>query len=238
MAHSVTLAEVYVWPGDIPFASVALDVRAGTPPGDADWTREGAPPGVSEVDDGLWHDDTYVLMSETLGDATHALLVFMLMRHLLQQRDHLFDDADETAIDCGWPAMDTALASESWEVGGAARSAIPRLGGEADEMFGEDYTNACNTSKKLLIATLARVADSRAADAALAERLRRSDLGISANTARGWLCIEHLDVETDDFARVNAVRVNHEPSVAVEQCDDWVIWRDAIVEQIERTGVG
>ena len=77
MTHSVTLVVVYASSGDTPFASVALDVRAGAHSFDTDSPRT----------------YTRVLQSETLDDATHALLLFLITCQLIQNRGRpLFDD--------------------------------------------------------------------------------------------------------------------------------------------------
>ena len=239
--HSVTLVSVYTYGPSlvIPFASIALDVRAGAPPGNDDW------PDNSEYG-GQWRDDSYVLASETLGDATHAQLVFMLAHHLLQRASQ-FGAGSQDAIECDWPAMDTALASESWEIGRDARSVVFDAfrnaieSTNALESHHAQYIRACTIAQKCFADASKHVAASRAEDAALEARLRDSDLGVSMNTARGWLCFKHFDVHCDmgTVASVSAVSINDsESSVDVEHCKAWVSWRTMIVVQIDRTGVG
>jgi hypothetical protein len=208
-------------------------VRAGAPPGADDWPDNS---GLME-----WHNESDILASETLGDATHAQLVFMLACHLLQ-RESLFEDANEDAIECGWPAMHTALASESWEIGVSVRDAITVFGGEAIEEHCNEHTRACTIAQKCFADAIKHVAASRAEDAALEARLHNSDLGVSVNTARGWLCFKQFAVHCNKWwnvSSVSAVSVNDsESSVAVEQCKAWVSWCAMIVAQIDRTGVG
>lgn len=259
--HSVTLVSVYTHDPSlvhtrgpslvIPFASIALDVRAGAPPGVDDW------PDNSEYG-GQWRDESNVLASETLGDATHAQLVFMLARHLLQRESQFEGRASwpaigsQDAIECGWPAMDTALASESWEIGCDARSAVfdeftnaVVHGSEFTELHHKShhaqYIRACTIAQKCFADAIKHVAASRAEDAALEARLRDSDIGVSMNTARGWLCFKHFDVHCGmgTVASVSAVSINDsESSVDVEHCKAWVSWRTMIIVQIDRTGVG
>jgi hypothetical protein len=150
-----------------------------------------------------------------------VIRLFLITCHLIQNRGRpLFDDAHESS----WSAMETSLASENWEM---------NVGVNSSGRVGEDYESACNTVKEFLRLASRRIARSRAADEALAERLGCTDVGVAPYIACGWLCVQNLAVETDDAQRVNRVRVNNSASVEVQQCPTL----RAIVEEIDLTSV-
>ena len=69
MTHSVTLVSVYTHVAlGLPFASLALDVRAGAPPGTDDWLDNS-----ESAESQQWHDESDVLADEMLGDALSVL---------------------------------------------------------------------------------------------------------------------------------------------------------------------
>ena len=224
MTHRVTLVSLYTHAPfasfGFPFASIALDVRAGAPPSADDWPDNNKSAGYQQ-----WRDDSDVLASETLGDATHAQLVFMLACYLLQ-RESLFEVANEVVIECGWPAMHTALASESWDFDTNEPSTIfvwdnaeQRFFDRAAEQHHAQYTRACAIAQKCFADAIKHVAALRVEDAALEARLRDSDLGVSMNIARGWLYFKRFATHSDSRSSVSEVNVNDsELSVDIEQC--------------------